>query len=97
MTAHILLAEPGRVEEPHAVQEYSDVLSRVAREGRPVIVRRGGADLAAVIPLEHLEFIRELLARQDVERLAKEIDWDRAVRALRPHPSWLDGDEPKPF
>src|SRR5438094_7129863 len=97
MTAPSLLDEPGRVDEPHGAQAFSDVLTRVAAEHRPVIVRRNGADLAAVIPLEHLELVREVLARQEVAELAKQIDWERARQALRPPQQWFDGDEPKPF
>jgi len=97
MTVPSLLDEPGRVDEPQAAREYSEVLTRVAAEHRPVIVRRNGADLAAVIPLEHLELVREVLARQEVAELAKQIDWERARQALRPPQQWFDGDEPKPF
>lgn len=96
MTEQSLLTEPGRVEEPRAVQEYSDVLSRVAAEGKPVIVRRNGADLAAVIPLEHLELVREILGRQEVEKLAAQIDWERARKTLRPPQEWFD-DTDNPF
>jgi prevent-host-death family protein len=95
MTAPSLLEEPGRVDEPRAAQEYADVLSRVAAEGRPVIVRRNGEDLAAVIPLEHLELVREILARQEVERLAAQIDWEQAGKT-RPPQSWFDDDD-NPF
>ena len=66
MILQSLLAEPGRVDEPQAAQEYSDVLSQVAAEGKPLIVRRNGEDLAAVIPLKHLELLREVVARQEV-------------------------------
>ena len=63
------------------------MLTRVVDAGRPVIVRRNGQDLAAVIPLEHLELLRELqlehLAQQEVERTAAAIDWSRSG-ALRP-------------
>jgi hypothetical protein len=45
------------VDEPGAVQGYSDVLSQVVAEGKPLIVRRNGADLAAVLPLEYLEVL----------------------------------------
>jgi hypothetical protein len=92
-----LLDEPGRVDEPGAAQEYSEILTRVAAEQRPVIVRRNGEDLAAVIPLEYLELVREVLARQEVEKLAAQIDWDRARKTLRPPQDWFDGDEPKPI
>lgn len=96
MTVQSLLAEPSRVDEPRAAQEYSDVLSQVAAEGKPVIVRRNGEDLAAVIPLEHLELVREVLARQEVEKLAAQIDWGRARKPLRPPQEWFD-DTDNPF
>ena len=82
---------------PQAAQAYSDVFSQVVKEGKPVIVRRNGEDLAAVIPLEYLELVREVLAQQQVEKLAPQIDWDRARQALRPPQEWFDGEEPKPF
>jgi antitoxin (DNA-binding transcriptional repressor) of toxin-antitoxin stability system len=97
MTVPSLLREPGRVDEPRAAQEYADVLSQVAAAGQPVIVRRNGEDLAAIIPLEHLELVREILGRQEVERLAAQIDWERARKTLRPPQEWFEGDEPKPF
>src|SRR5262245_23152719 len=84
MTVPSLLEEPGRVDEPQAAQEYAAVLTQVVAAGRPVIVRRNGEDLAAVIPLEHLELVREILAQQDVERLAAQIDWIGPRQALRP-------------
>src|ERR1700716_356907 len=96
MTVPSLLEEPGRVDEPRAAQEYADVLSQVAAEHRPVIVRRNGEDLAAVIPLEHLELVREVLAREEVEKLAAQIDWERARPVSRPAQSWFD-DEDNPF
>jgi PHD/YefM family antitoxin component YafN of YafNO toxin-antitoxin module len=97
MTVESLLGEPGRVDEPEAAQGYSQVLSQVASEGRAVIVCRNGADLAAVIPLEYLEILREFLARQEVEKMAARIDWDKARKTLRPPQEWFEGDEPKPF
>jgi len=96
MTVPALLSEPGRVDEPEAAQGYSDVLSQVAAEGRPVIVRRKGADLAAVVPLELLEFIRQVLARQEVEELAARLDWDRLIKTHRPPQAWFD-DVENPF
>src|SRR5437870_8539295 len=91
------LLEPGRVDEPRAAEEYSDVLTQVACDHKPVIVRRNGADLAAVIPLEHLELLQDLLARQEAERLASQVDWDQLVKKSPPPQGWFDGDEPKPF
>src|SRR5262245_20176578 len=89
MTVHSLLTEPGRVDEPRAVEAYSNVLSQVAAEGRPVIVRRDGVDLAAVIPLEHLEVVRDVLAREQLEQAAEKIDWERARSERRPAQEWF--------
>src|SRR5260370_12410457 len=97
MTVPSLLAEPGRVDEPRAAQEYSEVLTQVASEHRPVIVRLNGADLAAVIPLEHLELLQDLLARQGAERLAGQVAWDRLVKTSPPPQSSFDADEPQPL
>src|SRR5438094_841344 len=97
MTVLSLLEEPGRVDEPQAAQEYADVLSQVVAAGRPVIVRRNGEDLAAVVTLEHLELVREFLAHQKVERSAAEIDWARAPETHRPPQSWFDDEQDNPF
>jgi hypothetical protein len=97
MTSQSLLEEPGRVDEPKAARDYADVLSQVATAGGAVIVRRNGEDLAAVIPLEHLELVREILARQEVERAAAEIDWSWARNTLRPPQSWFDDEDDNPF
>jgi hypothetical protein len=96
MTVQSLLTEPGRIDEPGAVQEYAAVLSQVAAAGRPVIVRRNGEDLAAVIPLEYLELLREVVARQEVEKRAAEVDWSQTREALRPPQEWFD-DTDNPF
>jgi hypothetical protein len=95
MTVQSLLTEPGRVDEPRAAQEYADVLSQVAAARRPVTVRRNGEDLAAVVPLEHLELLREVVARQEVEKLAAQIDWGQ-VPKTRPPQKWFD-DTDNPF
>src|SRR5437868_14563234 len=97
MTIASLITEPGRVDEPQAATDYSNVLTQVAAEHRPVIVRRNGEDLSAVIPLEHLELVREILAQQDVERLAARTDWVGPRQALRPPQSWFDDEEDNPF
>ena len=97
MDVQSLLEEPGRVNEPKGAQEYADVLSCVVAAGRPVIVRRNGEDLAAVISLEHLELIREILARQEVEKLAAQIDWAGAGETHRPPQSWFDDEGDNPF
>jgi PHD/YefM family antitoxin component YafN of YafNO toxin-antitoxin module len=88
---------PGHIDEPTAAQEYADVLSRVAADHRPVVVRRGGTDFAAVVPLEYLEMLQDLLARQEAERLAAQVNWDELVKTSPPTQTWCEGDEPKPF
>ncbi|MEX2173189.1 MAG: hypothetical protein WD872_02430 [Pirellulaceae bacterium] len=83
------------MDEPQQAGEYAAVLSRVAANNQPLIVRRGGEDLAAVVSLEHLEFMREVLASQEAERLAGELN---TASLLQKSPAaWLTGDEPKPF
>jgi hypothetical protein len=73
------------------------VLSRVAADHRPVIVRRDGADLAAVVPLELLAAMQDTRARQEAERIAARVDWKRAVAASPPPLDWHAEEEPKPF
>src|SRR6267154_376847 len=51
MSVQSLLTEPGRVDEPRVVEEYSDVLTQVAADGKPVIVRRNGGTTTPIIPL----------------------------------------------
>jgi prevent-host-death family protein len=91
-----LFTEPGRVDQPQSLGGYADVLTRVAAEGKPVIICRNGADLAAVIPLEHLELVREILAREEVEKLANQIDWERVPQTRRPPQAWFEEIE-NPF
>jgi hypothetical protein len=97
MSIPSLSGEPGRIDEPQLVDEYAEVLSQVAAAGRAVIVRRNGQDLAAVVPLEHLELIREGLAQQEVEAAAARIAWAEAPKAIRPPQSWFDDEEDNPF
>ena len=61
------------------------------------MVRRSGEDLAAVVPLEHMELLQDALARQEAEKIASGIDWDRLAKNHPPAKEWFDGDEPKPF
>jgi hypothetical protein len=96
MAAPSFLSEPSHIDEPWVAREYADVLTQVASERRPVIVRRNGVDLAAVIPLEYLALLREVLARQAVEHLAAQIDWDRLVKTHQPPQAWF-GDDDNPF
>ena len=89
--------EPNRVDEPQDAKAYADVMSRVVAEHKAVVVRRGGNDLAAIIPMDYLEFLLDALAMQEAERISGELDWDRMVKANPPPQEWFDRDEPKPF
>jgi PHD/YefM family antitoxin component YafN of YafNO toxin-antitoxin module len=97
MTRQPPLIEPEHVDEPQGVQEYADILSRVASNRQPVIVRRSGADFAVVIALEHLELLQELLAQREAERIASQVDWAQLAKESPPPPQWFEGEEPKPF
>jgi hypothetical protein len=97
MSVPSLSAELGRIDEPQVADEYRAVLSQVAAARRPVIVRRSGHDLVAVVPLEHLEFISDGLARQKVEEAASRIAWQRLPDSLRPPQTWFDDEEDNPF
>jgi PHD/YefM family antitoxin component YafN of YafNO toxin-antitoxin module len=88
---------PAHVDEPQAAQDYAEVFSRVAADHQPVIVRRGGSDLAAIVPLEYLELLEDVLAREQAERLAAGLGADQLIRTFPPPQSWFDGEEPKPF
>ena len=92
-----LTSELGRIDEPRVADEYAAVFSQVATGHRAVIVRRNGQDLAAVVPLEHLELISEELARQEVEKKAARLPWDRLPNTLRPPQSWFDDEEDNLF
>ena len=96
MTVQSLLTEPGRIDEPRVAQEYSDVLSQVDAEGKPMIVRRNGEDLAAVIPLAYLDLLREVVARREAEKLAAQFDWAHTPKTYQPPQEWFD-DTDNPF
>jgi hypothetical protein len=93
----VLLQQPEKVDEPAEAKGYADVISRVAAEGQPVIVRREGTDLAAIVPLSLLEELLDKLAMDEAQRLAKTIDWEKVRKECRPPQEWFDRDEPKPF
>ena len=97
MMTPTILPEPGHVDEPQQAGDYAAVLSQVAANRQPLIVRRNGADLAAVVSLEHLELMREVLASQEAEKLAAELDFTRLMHTVSPPAAWFEGDEPKPF
>ena len=45
----------------------------------------GEIAVAAVIPGEHLELLRELLAQQEAEQRAALVDWAQVARVSPPH------------
>ena len=53
--------------------------------------------VAAVIPVEYLELLREFLAQQEAEQRAAQVDWAQMAQISPPPPQWFEGDEPKPF
>lgn len=91
------LQVPTHVDEPQKAQEYADVISRVAAEHQAVVVRRGGADVAVIVPIEYLNLLQDAVARENALEIARKLDWDRLVNDHPPPQSWYDGDEPKPF
>ena len=93
MTVPSFLSDPGHIDEPRVAHEYAAVLTQVASEHRPVVVRRNGVDLVAVIPLEYLKLLQEVLAHQTVEQLAAQIDWDRLVKTHQPPQAWFEDDD----
>lgn len=97
MPKHALLCEADHVDEPQQVQDYRGLVSRVAATQHPVIVRRDGADVAAVIPVEYLGLLRELLMQQEAEQRAARIDWAQVAQVSPPAAQWFEGEEPKPF
>lgn len=91
------LPELGYVNEPQQAGDYAAMLSRVAESHQPLIIRRHGDNLVAVVSLEHLELMREALANQEAERLAAQLDFSKLSRSSQPPTAWFEGDEPKPF
>ena len=97
MTPSFPVVEPSHVDEAQLARDYVDVLSQVAADHRPLIIRRDGTDPAAIIPLDQLELLQEVLTQREAEKLAASLDWDRLVKMCPPPQEWFDGDEPKPF
>lgn len=56
-----------RLSASKARQEFADTLNRVLYRGERIVLRRRGKDLAALIPMEDLELLRQLEDRLDLE------------------------------
>ena len=91
------LQERTHINEPQQCQEYADVASRVATEKKPVVVLRNGAELVAIVALEHLEILEDALAMEEAQRILRTVDLRKLARESPPPQSWFDSDEPKPF
>jgi prevent-host-death family protein len=60
-----------RIPASRARQQFSDTLNRVVYRGERIILARRGRDLAAIVPMDDFELIRELEDRIDLERARK--------------------------
>jgi len=95
MSLPSILPEPTRIDEPKLAQGFVDVFTFVASEGKTLIVRRNGEDLAAVMPLEQLALMREFAARHELEETAARIRWENEIAKSAPPQAWFDDiDDP---
>lgn len=61
-----------RVTATEAREHFADTLNRVSYRGERIVVcRRGGKDVAAVVPMEDLETLQKLEDRLDREAIRK--------------------------
>lgn len=56
-----------------ARQNFSDVLNRAAYGGERVIVHRGKKAIAAVVPMQDIEFLEEVEDRMDLAEARKRL------------------------
>ena len=68
-----------------AKKHFAEMLERAATSKERVIVTRGGKRVAALVPVEDVEFLEELEDKLDAEdlRLARE-EWLRGGRRSKP-------------
>jgi prevent-host-death family protein len=60
-----------RIPVSRARQQFADTLNRVVNRGERIILARRGRELAAIVPMDDFELIRELEDRIDLERARK--------------------------
>jgi len=70
-----------------ARQNFSDIVNRAAYGGERIIVHRRKKPVAAVVPLEDLEFLEEVEDRIDIEEARKRlreptIPWSKVKKEL---------------
>ena len=105
MTVESWLKEQETVNEPKKPEEYDDFITEQVKKGCPVIIRRKGKEPFALIPVNLLDEVREMLVEldklretwADVERQAAQIDRDRVTKMPRPPQSWIDDTTDDPF
>ncbi len=56
-----------------ARQEFADIVNRAAYGGERVILHRRKKPVAAVVPIEDLEFLEQLEDRSDIEEARKRL------------------------
>lgn len=57
-----------------ARQEFADIVNRAAYGGERVILHRRKKPVAAVVPIEDLEFLEQLEDRSDIEEARKRLN-----------------------
>jgi prevent-host-death family protein len=72
-----------RLSATRAREEFSDTLNRVAYGGERIVLHRRGKDLAALVPVEDLELLRQLEDRLDLDAARRAMKEKGAV-------SWKD-------
>jgi len=70
-----------------ARQNFSDVLNRAAYRGERVIVHRGKKAIAAVVPIEDIEFLEKIEDRIDLAEARKRLNeptipWSKIKKEL---------------
>jgi prevent-host-death family protein len=56
-----------RVSTTKAREDFAETINKVAYGGDRVVLHRRGKDLAALVPVEDLEFLEELERRADLD------------------------------
>jgi prevent-host-death family protein len=56
-----------RIAASEVRRDFADAVNRVAYRGERIVLHRRGRDLAALVPIEDLELLRELEDRLDLE------------------------------
>ncbi len=63
-----------RLTATEAREHFADTLNRVSYRGERIVVcRRGGRDVAAVVPMEDLKLLQQIEDKRDVEAIKKSL------------------------